>query len=38
MRTPWELFTETDARQALAMAEEAVQLAQQISKPVDGGQ
>jgi len=26
-RTPWELFDETDARQALAMAEEAVRLA-----------
>ena len=29
-RTPWELFDETDARQALAMAEEAANLAQTI--------
>jgi hypothetical protein len=29
-RTPWELFDEEDARQALAMAEEAVALAKQI--------
>lgn len=28
--TPWELFDETDARQALAMAEEAVILAKDI--------
>ena len=28
--TPWELFDETDARQALAMAEEAINLAQVI--------
>lgn len=29
-RTPWELFDESDARQALTFAEEAVALAQQI--------
>lgn len=29
-RTPWELFDEADARQALAVAEEAVSLAGQI--------
>jgi hypothetical protein len=29
--TPWELFDEADSRQALAMAEEAVKLAQHIS-------
>ncbi|PWB47461.1 MAG: hypothetical protein C3F12_05705 [Candidatus Methylomirabilota bacterium] len=29
-RTPWELFSETDARQALANAEEAVTLAQDL--------
>jgi HEPN domain-containing protein len=29
-RTPWELFAEADARQALAVAEEAVTLADQI--------
>jgi HEPN domain-containing protein len=28
-RTPWELFDEADARQALAMAEEAMSLAQE---------
>ncbi len=33
-RTPWELFDETDAQQALAMAEEAVQLAQAIGQTV----
>jgi len=33
-RTPWELFDESDARQALAMAEEAVKLAQEIIKVV----
>jgi HEPN domain-containing protein len=31
-RTPWELFDEADAQQALAMAEEAVQLAQAIGQ------
>jgi HEPN domain-containing protein len=30
MRTPWDLFKEMDATQALKMAEEAVSLAQQI--------
>ncbi len=29
-RTPWELFDEDDAQQAIAMAEEAVKLAQEI--------
>lgn len=29
-RTPWELFSETDARQALATAEKALQLAQAV--------
>jgi|SRR5215207_5839360 len=29
-RTPWELFTEADAQQALTVAEEAVSLADQI--------
>jgi HEPN domain-containing protein len=29
-RTPWELFSETDARQALATAERAFQLAQSV--------
>ena len=29
-RTPWELFDEADARQAFAMAKEAVHLAQEI--------
>jgi hypothetical protein len=29
-RTPWELFDEADARRSLAMAEEAVTLAQAI--------
>jgi len=29
-RTPWKLFEEADARQALAMAEEALSLAQEI--------
>ena len=29
-RTPWELFDEADAGQALAVAEEAVSLADQI--------
>lgn len=33
-RTPWELFDEPDARQALAMAEEAVKLAQEIIQAV----
>jgi hypothetical protein len=28
--TPWDLFSEADARQALAMAEEAVALARAI--------
>jgi HEPN domain-containing protein len=32
--TPWELFGEADARQALAMAEEAVNLAQAIVQAV----
>jgi HEPN domain-containing protein len=31
-RTPWELFDEPDARQALVMAEEALNLAQTIVK------
>lgn len=30
--TPWELFDETDARQALAMAEEAVGLAKNLTE------
>ena len=29
-RTPWELFDETDAQQALSLAEDAVRLAKQI--------
>lgn len=33
-RTPWELFDEADARQALLMAEEAVSLAQEIIQGV----
>jgi len=33
-RTPWELFDEADARQALLMAEEAVPLAQEIIQGV----
>jgi HEPN domain-containing protein len=33
-RTPWELFDETDARQALAMAEEAVSLAARLIREV----
>lgn len=33
-RTPWELFDEEDARQALARAEEAVSLAQTIAQRV----
>jgi len=32
--TPWELFNESDARQALAMAEEAVKLAREIIQSV----
>jgi HEPN domain-containing protein len=30
MQTPWELFDEGDARQALALAEEAVRLASEL--------
>lgn len=33
-RTPWELFDEPDARRALAMAEEAVKLSQEIIQAV----
>lgn len=33
-RTPWELFDETDARQALAMAEEPVSLAARLIREV----
>ncbi|MBU0491726.1 MAG: HEPN domain-containing protein [Chloroflexi bacterium] len=33
-RTPWELFDETDARQALAMAEEAVRRAEALIQEV----
>lgn len=33
-RTPWELFDEEDARQALARAEEAVSLAQTVVQRV----
>jgi hypothetical protein len=33
-RTPWEIFSESDARQALAMAEEAVHLAKVIIQTV----
>ena len=29
-RTPWEIFQEADARHALSLAEEAVQLARQL--------
>jgi HEPN domain-containing protein len=32
--TPWELFDEADARQALAMAEEALNLAQSIIQAI----
>ena len=35
-RTPWELFDEADARQALSMAEEAVSLAQAIFQEMGG--
>mgnify|MGYP000198848194 CR=1 FL=1 len=35
--TPWELFGETDARQALAMAEEAVSLAREIVQEIRAG-
>ncbi|RMF27350.1 MAG: HEPN domain-containing protein [Chloroflexi bacterium] len=35
-RTPWELFDEADARQALELAEEALALAQDIIKEVRG--
>lgn len=31
-RTPWELFTEEDARQTLAFAEEAVGLAEALTR------
>lgn len=31
-RTPWELFDEEDAREALARAEEAVNLAQTVAQ------
>jgi len=31
-RTPWELFSQADARQALAMAEESVSLARTIQE------
>lgn len=31
-RTPWELFGETDAQKAFPLAEEAVQLTQQLFK------
>ena len=30
-RSPWELFGETDARQALATAEQAARLAEEIT-------
>jgi HEPN domain-containing protein len=33
-RTPWELFDETDAHQALAIAEEAVGLADQLVQEI----
>ena len=33
-RTPWELFDEEDARQALTRAEEAVSLAQTVARRV----
>ncbi len=36
-RTPWELFDEDDARQALAVAEEAVGLADQIIQESGNG-
>mgnify|MGYP005851789575 CR=1 FL=1 len=32
--TPWELFDETDAREALTMAEDAVRLATQLVQEV----
>ena len=35
-RTPWELFDETDACQAVAMAEEAISLARAIIQKVIG--
>lgn len=33
-RSPWELFGETDARQALATAERAAQLAEEVTQRV----
>ena len=33
-RTPWELFDDTDARQSVAIAEEAVDLAQAIVRSI----
>jgi len=35
--TPWELFGEADARQALAMAEEAVSLSGEIVQEIKAG-
>lgn len=35
--TPWELFNENDARQALDLAEEAVALAQTIARQLTAG-
>jgi len=36
-RTPWELFDQEDARQALAMAEEAILLAQKLAQALTEG-
>jgi len=36
-RTPWEIFDESDAHQALAIAEDAVSLAEQIIHQEQGG-
>lgn len=35
-RTPWELFDESDARQSLSVAEEAVGLADTVIRYVEG--
>lgn len=35
-RTPWELFGETDARQSMSLAEEAVDLAEAVVREVEG--
>lgn len=37
-RTPWEIFQEADARQALTLAEEAVALAEDVLAEVEDGE